>query len=143
MNRLRQRLSRLIGAIALMGGLLSCGNLAQLVESSGPLDFTAGKATPISQILNQVQPARSQNISPGASPPTPTQLRGQVVEVVPLLQGGAYRLEDHSGSIWVFTPALLPQVGDVLQIRGEARYQPITIAGQDLGEAYVTEIERR
>ncbi|UZQ54377.1 hypothetical protein OOK60_18200 [Trichothermofontia sichuanensis B231] len=143
MKRVRQRLSRLMGAIALTGGLLSCGNLAQRIESSSPVDFTASKATPISQILSQVHASRSRGISPGEATATQAQLRGQVVEVAPLLEGGAYRLQDNSGSIWVLTTAPLPQVGDTLHIQGEARYQPIVIAGQDLGEAYLMEIGRR
>lgn len=120
-----------MGAIALTGALLSCGNLAQPGDTDGLLDFPAVNVTPIGQL------------QPLPSTPTTVYLRGQVVEVAPLLQGGAYRLEDTSGSIWVLTTAAPPAVGDTLQIQGETRYQNITIAGQDLGEPYVQETERR
>ncbi|WP_448562111.1 hypothetical protein [Trichothermofontia sp.] len=142
MEQVKQLLSSLMGAIALTGGLLSCGNLAQLDEP-GVVDVTAGEITPISQVLSQTQPDRSGHASPGASLPLPVQLRGQVMEVAPLLQGGAYRLQDRSGSIWVLTTASLPSVGETLRIQGEAHYQPITIAGQDLGEFYIRELDRR
>ncbi len=128
---MQRSLSGLMGAIALTGALLSCGNLAQRGGADGLLDFPLGDITPISQ-LQQLR-----------STPAPVHLRGQVVEVAPLLQGGAYRLQDPSGSIWVLTSTPLPPVGDTLQIQGEARYQTIMIVGQDLGESYVQETERR
>lgn len=128
---MQRSLSGLMGAIALTGALLSCGNLAQLGDMNGLMDLPPGDITPI----DQLQQSRSTSAT--------VHLRGQVVEVAPLLQGGAYRLQDTSGSIWVLTAAALPPVGDTLQIQGEARYQTITIAGQDLGESYVQEIERR
>ncbi len=114
-----------------MGSLLSCGNLAQLGNTGGLLKLTAGEVTPISQLH-----------TPNA-PTATVQVQGQVMEVAPLLQGGAYRLQDSSGSIWVLTTTTLPQVGENLQIKGEANYQRITIAGQDLGESYIRELERQ
>ncbi|WP_448572439.1 hypothetical protein [Trichothermofontia sp.] len=128
---MQRSLSGLLGAIALMGALLSCGNLAQRGEAEGLRDFPRGDITPISQLQ---QPR---------STPATVHLRGQVMEVAPLLQGGAYRLQDTSGSIWVLTSTPLPPVGDTLQIQGEVRYQTITIAGQELGESYIQETERR
>jgi len=131
MHWVRRSLSNGVSAIALMGSLLSCGNLPPIREPNGLLDFTVVDTTPISQ-LQKPQPTT-----------TVVHLRGEVGDVAPLLAGGAYRLQDSSGSIWVLTTGALPQVGETLLIQGEVRYQSIPIAGQDLGESYVRETTRR
>ncbi|MBW4647308.1 MAG: hypothetical protein KME06_01205 [Kastovskya adunca ATA6-11-RM4] len=67
-------------------------------------------------------------------------LRGQVSNRAPFLgNNGAYELQDESGKIWVITDASVPNLGDEVLIQGQAYYQSIPVAGQELGEVYVQE----
>jgi hypothetical protein len=69
-------------------------------------------------------------------------LRGEVTEKVPFLGRGAYALKDQTGIIWVFTDQFLPNMGEVVLIEGEIQYQSIPIAGGDIGEFYIKQVQR-
>ena len=69
-------------------------------------------------------------------------LKGTVENLAPFLQSGAYQLQDATGEIWVMTNSPLPNVGDRIVMRGQVTYQSIPIAGQELGEVYIKELEQ-
>ncbi|MCT7974086.1 hypothetical protein [Laspinema olomoucense] len=69
-------------------------------------------------------------------------LKGIVENRAPFLQSGAYQLQDATGSIWVMTDSPLPNVGDEMVMKGQVTYQSIPIAGQELGEVYLKELEQ-
>jgi hypothetical protein len=69
-------------------------------------------------------------------------LKGQVSQVVNLLDEGAYQLQDSTGKIWVITQDSLPQLGDEILIRGQLRYESIPVGQLELGEVYVVELEQ-
>ncbi len=69
-------------------------------------------------------------------------LKGTVENRAPFLQSGAYQIQDGTGSIWVMTNSTLPNVGDQVVMKGEVTYQSIPIAGQELGEVYIKELEQ-
>jgi hypothetical protein len=83
--------------------------------------------------INQLQQSRPRV-------PTQVNLRGKVQKLVPLAGATAYQLQDSSGSIWVISPNR-PNVGDILLIRGQTRYEAIIVTGQDRGEVYIQEQE--
>ncbi len=83
--------------------------------------------------INQLQQSRPRV-------PTQVNLRGKVQNLVPLAGATAYQLQDSSGSIWVISPNR-PNVGDILLIRGQTRYEAIVVTGQDRGEVYIQEQE--
>lgn len=68
-------------------------------------------------------------------------LKGVVEKSAPFLGSGAYELKDASGSIWVVRDRALPKQGDQITIKGKVEYQSIPIAGQELGEVYIKELE--
>ncbi|MCT7962134.1 hypothetical protein NG791_15795 [Laspinema sp. D1] len=68
-------------------------------------------------------------------------LKGTVENRAPFLQSGAYQLQDATGAIWVMTDSTLPNLGDRLVMKGQVTYQSIPIAGQELGEVYIKELE--
>ncbi len=70
-------------------------------------------------------------------------LVGTVTQRAMFLQGGAYQLQDESGSIWVLTQQPVPEVGDRLSIQGEITYDAIAVQGQELGEVYIDERDRQ
>lgn len=70
------------------------------------------------------------------------QLRGKVVDRVPLIQAGVYQLEDPTGKIWILTTDASPQPGEQLQVKGRVRFESIPIEGMELGEAYIEEQQR-
>ncbi len=69
-------------------------------------------------------------------------LKGTVENRAPFLQSGAYQLQDATGAIWVMTNSPLPNVGDQMVMKGQVTYQSIPIAGQELGEVYIKELEQ-
>ncbi|MCT7983166.1 hypothetical protein NG796_07655 [Laspinema sp. A4] len=69
-------------------------------------------------------------------------LKGTVENLAPFLESGAYQLQDDTGTIWVMTHSPLPNVGDRLVMKGQVTYQSIPIAGQELGEVYIKELEQ-
>lgn len=114
-------------SLILLGGLFSCGNLA---NSRLNLDFNVNSIADIQQ-----KPQPEANVS----------LKGKVQNRVPFLGTGAYQLQDNTGSIWVLTKQAIPQKGELILIKGLVRYKGITfkeLVGQDLGEVYIEEIEQ-
>lgn len=113
--------------LILLSGLCSCGNFA---NSRLNLDFNT---TTIAQI-QQKQELEAQ-----------VYLKGKVENRASFLGTAAYQLEDSTGKIWVVTKQAVPQPGEEIFIKGLVRYKSITIkqlAGKDLGEIYVEEIEK-
>ncbi|HEY9658084.1 MAG TPA: hypothetical protein V6C65_06505 [Allocoleopsis sp.] len=70
------------------------------------------------------------------------QLRGKVVDRVPLINAGVYQLEDSTGKIWILTTNASPPSGEQLRVRGTVRFESIPIEGLELGEAYIEEQHR-
>ncbi len=72
-------------------------------------------------------------------------LRGKVENRAPFVGNAAYQIQDDTGSIWILTKQDLPQLGDEVLLKGAVRYKTIKLkdlAGKDLGEVYVEEIEQ-
>ncbi|NEO68182.1 hypothetical protein [Moorena sp. SIO3H5] len=69
-------------------------------------------------------------------------LRGKVTNQAPLLDANAYELKDATSTIWVVSQGTLPNIGDQVLIQGKPQFQSIPIAGQDLGEFFVQELEQ-
>ena len=70
------------------------------------------------------------------------QLKGTVVDRVPLLDAQVYQLQDETGKIWVLTTQPLLETEEQILVRGTVQFESIPIAGQELGEAYIQEKER-
>lgn len=69
-------------------------------------------------------------------------LKGQVGQVVNLLDESAYQLQDSTGKVWVITEDSLPQPGDEILIKGQLRYESIPVEQLELGEVFVVELEQ-
>jgi hypothetical protein len=72
-------------------------------------------------------------------------LKGKVINTAPFLGTGAYELQDKTASMWIFSKESLPVVGKNLTIRGEVKYQSITVnamKNEDFGDFYINEIQR-
>jgi hypothetical protein len=108
------------------GGLSSCGPSAGLSIGG----FNIGAAGNVTKIRDIQQ---NQNAA------TTVYLQGQVTTRAPFLGSGAYKLQDATGAIWVFTDQTLPNVGDEVLLRGQLQFQSIAVSGQELGEVYVQE----
>lgn len=106
-------------------GLVSCSNSGPLGMSGLNLGNIGTNTTKIGQIL--------QNPNVDAI----VHVQGQVTNRAPLLGAGAYKLNDESGTIWVFTNQTVPNVGDEVLVKGQLRFQSIPVSGYELGEVYV------
>lgn len=104
-----------IGAIALVVLMGSCG-------------WLSGRTT-VQQIKTQ------RNIGETVS------VEGTVGDRVPLIEAQVYELQDATGSIWVLTPAPVPEPGTPVRIEATVRYQEIQLLGQDQGEVYLEQME--
>lgn len=104
----------------LLGGLLGCGGLTP--------------ATVSITTIRDIQQNRGNHST--------IYVKGKVENQAPFLGTGAYQVRDATGSIWVITTQALPNRGDEILLKGEVQYKSIPIAGQDLGEVYIEEIEQ-
>jgi hypothetical protein len=69
-------------------------------------------------------------------------LKGKVGDRAPFLGSGAYQLQDNTGTVWVITQGKLPAQGDIVAIKGEAKYETISIGEQKSQEFYILELEQ-
>ncbi len=69
-------------------------------------------------------------------------VEGVVGDRAPLLDGGAYLLQDESGEIWVISEEEVPEAGQSLRVQGTLEQREIVINQQDYGELYLQEQQR-
>ncbi|MEG4628631.1 DNA-binding protein [Microcoleus sp. AR_TQ3_B6] len=114
-------------SLVLASGFFSCGNLPMSQLNLGFNVASIGDIQKKRQVDGEVY------------------LRGKVENRAPFVGNAAYQLQDGTGAIWVLTNQALPQLGDEVLLKGEVRYKSITLkelAGKDLGEVYVEEMEQ-
>ena len=114
-------------SLVLASGFFSCGNLPMSQLNLGFNLASIGDIQQKRQVDGEVY------------------LRGKVENRAPFVGNAAYQLQDGTGTIWVLTNQALPQLGDEVLLKGEVRYKSITLkelAGKDLGEVYVEEMEQ-
>ena len=104
------------------GLIISCSPL-------NPLGLASGEYTAIAE-LGKI--SNQSNIT----------LKGIVVNVAPFLEGGAYQLQDATGTVWVRTDEPLPPKGSSLIVKGELQYEAIFVGKQQLGESYLLELSQ-
>ncbi len=68
---------------------------------------------------------------------------GEVTRLLPLLNGALYQVTDASGAIWVQTATEPPVLGQLVALRASIHHEAILLRGQDVGELYAEELERR
>ncbi|MCG8362759.1 MAG: hypothetical protein MJA27_05405 [Pseudanabaenales cyanobacterium] len=118
-------------------GILGCSAVG---ETRSPL-FELNMPRPIARLISRITPI--EEIHAQSAPlDHPVYLRGQVQQSIPLLNGRIYQLQDDTGSIWVVTQTSAPIVGEEILIKGLTHYEPILVAGEDLGEHYIEEQEQ-
>ena len=104
------------------GLIISCSPL-------NPLGLASGEYTAIAE-LGKI--ANQSNVT----------LKGIVVNIAPFLAGGAYQLQDATGTVWVRTDKPLPPKGSSLAVKGELKYEAIFVGKQQLGESYLLELSQ-
>ncbi|MBV5261686.1 hypothetical protein FLX56_25055 [Synechococcus moorigangaii CMS01] len=67
------------------------------------------------------------------------QIQGTVTQRVPLLEQGAYELEDDTGRIWVITASPLPEEGTTLAVSGQLQRHELQLQQEDFGELFIQE----
>jgi hypothetical protein len=92
--------------------------------------------------LGQLDPVTAISETPEVGTGQEIYLGGRVEQSLPLLQQGLYQLVDESGAIWVLSAISPPAIGESLVVRAVVHYEPILMAGQDIGEYYVEELSR-
>ncbi|MFN5513688.1 MAG: hypothetical protein ACK5CA_02780, partial [Cyanobacteriota bacterium] len=69
------------------------------------------------------------------------EIQGKVINVAPFLTGGAYQIQDDTGTIWVRGAGPLPQKGAMVTLKGELTSEAIFIGAEKLAESYLLEID--
>mgnify|MGYP005845566451 CR=1 FL=1 len=69
-------------------------------------------------------------------------VEGVVGDRAPLLDAGAYLLQDETGEIWVISDDGVPEAGESLRVQGTLEQREILINQQDYGERYLQEQQR-
>ena len=95
------------------------------------------KNTPLASGLNSSSVSAIDSLSSTSA--NSVQIRGRVIQHIPLLNRSAYQVQDETGVVVVISTGNLPAIGTNVTIRGELRYQSIPIEGQELGEVYIIE----
>ncbi len=111
--------------LLLLVGLWGCNNWKMRVSQEGNITF-GRNVTPIRDIK-------------ATQDQTKLDVQGKVEELVPLLQGRVYQVNDSTGSIWVVSKRNNLQLGESAVFQGKVRYESITIGGQQFGEVYLIE----
>ena len=65
-------------------------------------------------------------------------IAGTVTRTIPLINYGAYQLQDATGTIWVLTNRNLPSVGNQISVKGQIKLQQFPVAQAQM---YLQEIE--
>lgn len=115
-----QKCRQTVLPLLISGLILSCSPL-------NPLGLASQEYTAIAE-LNKIA---NKNV---------IQVQGIVVNIAPFLEGGAYQLQDATGSVWVKTDKPLPPKGVSLSVKGEVQYEGISVGQQQLGESYILEV---
>jgi hypothetical protein len=117
-----------VGRFVLLAGLFGCSTLADLgiaVPYLGDPPVTA-----IAHLAGKPKGAL-------------VYLRGVVEDQAPFLTGGAYRLQDESGTIWIRSNhSRLPQKGREIVVKGKIDLQNVPRGVQEESEVYVQELEQ-
>jgi len=119
-----------LGMLALLlGGLMSCNGSPQPGERGTAMQRKVNVSA-----IEVVQREQQTNST--------VYVRGKVGKRAPFLGSRAYELQDTTGTIWVVTTEAVPPAGTEMLIKGQVRYQSISLAGQEAGELYVEELEQ-
>lgn len=67
-------------------------------------------------------------------------VEGNVTQVIPLVNGFAFEIEDNTGTIWVMTTGEKPEVGQRISTQATVNREEIMIAEQDMSSVYLQQI---
>ena len=68
-------------------------------------------------------------------------IQGKVLQKAPFVDGGAYKIQDSTGEIWVLTNNLLPETGIDILIKGQLEFHDLRLGSSDFGEFFITEAQ--
>lgn len=99
--------------------------ISGLILSCSPLN-PLGWASPEQTKIGGLGQLKNQSV---------VEIEGIVINVAPFLDGGAYQIQDETGTVWVKSDRPLPTKGKTVKVRGELSYQAIFIGQEKLGES--------
>ena len=106
--------------------------ISGLILSCSPLN-PLGWASPEQTKIGGLGQLKNQSV---------VEIEGIVINVAPFLDGGAYQIQDETGTVWVKSDRPLPTKGKTVKVRGELSYQAIFIGQEKLGESYLLELNQ-
>ncbi|MGB2926698.1 MAG: hypothetical protein WBB82_15465 [Limnothrix sp.] len=124
------KVSRWAIAIVTAGSLVSC-NAWSVLSQQDSVPLLAQKRN-----ISVTAIASLNSANPGSN----VHIKGVVAQNAPFIEGGAYEIQDQTGTIWVITNAPLPAAGTEVLISGELNFHDLRLGANDFGEVFVTEI---
>lgn len=125
---LSRRLSEFIFCLLVVGGLSGCEHIG---GSNLVVGWLGGSPHTVAQLKQSDRQPRQ------------VKIEGEVTHLAPMLNRGAYRLQDDTGAIWVFTEQSLPSLGEKLEVKGELNFQSIEVETVEAGQHFLVEYERK
>lgn len=130
---------RWFGALLLVVFDCLLGACSASQEASSPIRGVFS-SLPKMEVLRGTQPIELLTNTPAET--GVNNIKGTVVQHVPLVEQWLYQIDDASGSLWVLTSVDPPAVGSQVLIKAQVQYERILLSGSDIGEHYAQELER-
>ena len=125
------RLSRWVCAFSIAGGLVSCNPWTAFSQQDNqPLIRIARNGNaPLATIASLSDLEQNTEI----------RIQGTVAQIAPFVNGGAYKITDATGSVWVITETSLPASGAKVQVGGQLKFHDLQLGNSNFGELFVAE----
>ncbi|WP_139325005.1 hypothetical protein [[Limnothrix rosea] IAM M-220] len=126
-------LGRWVCAFSIAGSLVSCNPWTAFSQQDDPppLRVARNGNASIAAI------ASLKNLEQG----TEIRIQGTVAQIAPFIRGGAYKITDSTGSIWVITETSPPASGTKIQVGGQLEFHNLQVESSNFGEIFIAESE--
>ncbi|MGB3533114.1 MAG: hypothetical protein WBA13_06315 [Microcoleaceae cyanobacterium] len=97
------------------------------------------------QLQRRLRVTQITNLYPKRKVGAKVYVQGTITSHAPFIGAAAYKVEDSTGSVWVFTTETLPEIDEEILIRAQVEYESITLEEMkdiDIGDVYLQELER-
>ena len=125
------RLGRWVCAFSIAGGLVSCNPWTAFSQQDNqpPIRIARNGNGQLAAIASLTDLEQGSEI----------RIQGTVAQIAPFVNGGAYKITDSTGSVWVITETSLPISGTTVQVGGEVKFHDLQLGSSNFGEIFVAE----
>lgn len=133
-------------AVAHPWALLLCGLCLGSLSGCGPLDENVSGfrlwVADLPNPLDRDRPRPLSRVTQLGQSGKKVYVKGQVLQLSPLLNGIAYELQDPTGKIWIQTQRQDVTLGETIHVQGQLQHREADLGGLDFGEVYLEELRQ-